>query len=135
MTHRILIVDDHRDVIRLLHSALDSLEHEFEIIETPSGEEAFLEVSRNNIDLAVIDYLLPGMSGLELMAKIKARNPDAQIILISVSKERKIRNELRDAGAFAFFEKPISLTDFLDAVERCLALELPSPKLHIIRAM
>ncbi|MBT3189078.1 MAG: response regulator [Anaerolineae bacterium] len=123
MTHRILIVDDHRDVIRLLHSALDSLEHEFEIIETPSGEEAFLEVSRNNIDLAVIDYLLPGMSGLELMAKIKARNPDAQIILISGSKERKIRNELRDAGAFAFFEKPISLTDFLDAVERCLEIE------------
>ena len=48
MTHRILIVDDHRDVIRLLHSALDSLEHEFEIIEAPSGEEAFLEVSKQN---------------------------------------------------------------------------------------
>jgi len=123
MAHRILIVDDHRDVIRLLHSALDSLEHEFEIIEAPSGEEAFLEVARSKIDLAVIDYLLPGMSGLELMAKITARNPEAQTILVSGSKERKIREELRDAGAFAFFEKPISLTDFLDAVERSLELK------------
>ena len=123
MTHRILIVDDHRDVIRLLHSALDSLEHEFEIVEAPSGEEAFLEISQGKIDLAVIDYLLPGMSGLELMAKIIARNSEAQVILISGSKERKIRNELRDAGAFAFFEKPISLTDFLDAVERCLKIK------------
>ena len=123
MAHRILIVDDHRDVIRLIHSALDSLEHEFEIIEAPSGEEAFLEVARSKIDLAVIDYLLPGMSGLELMAKIKTRNPEAQIILVSGSKERKIRKELRDAGAFAFFEKPISLTDFLDAVERSLELK------------
>lgn len=123
MAHRILIVDDHRDVIRLLHSALDSLEHEFEIIEAPSGEEAFLEVSLGKIDLAIIDYLLPGMSGLELMTKILARNPDAQTILISGSKEKKIRKELQEAEAFAFFEKPISLTDFLDAVERCLDLK------------
>ncbi len=123
MTHNILIVDDHRDVIRLLHSALDSLEHDFKIVEAPSGEEAFLEVSQRKIDLAIIDYLLPGMSGLELMAKIKARNPDAQIILVSGSKERHIRKELRSAGAFAFFEKPISLTDFLDAAERCLELK------------
>jgi CheY-like chemotaxis protein len=129
MPHRILIVDDHRDVIRLLLSALDSLDHEFEIIEAPSGEEAFLEVSQRKIDLAVIDYLLPGMSGLELMEKITKRNKEAQIILISGSKERKIKKSLLEAGAFAFFEKPISLTDFLDAVERCLELErtvLPS---------
>ena len=86
MPHRILIVDDHRDVIRLLLSALDSLDHEFEIIEAPSGEEAFLEVSQRKIDLAVIDYLLPGMSGLELMEKITKRNKEAQIILISGSK-------------------------------------------------
>ncbi len=123
MTHRILIVDDHRDVIRLLHSALDSLEHQFEIVEAPSGEEAFLEVSRSKVDLAVIDYLLPGMSGLELMEKISKRNPDAETILISGSKEKNIRKKLRETGAFAFFEKPISLTDFLDAVERSLSLE------------
>ncbi|MBT3321698.1 MAG: response regulator [Anaerolineae bacterium] len=123
MPHRILIVDDHRDIVRLLHSALDSLEHKFEIIEAPSGEEAFLEIAQGSIDLAVIDYLLPGMSGLELMAKIQVHNPKTQVILISGSKERKIRKDLRDAEAFAFFEKPISLTDFLDAVERCLKLE------------
>ena len=123
MSHRILIVDDRRDVVRLLHSALDSLEHEFEIVEAPSGEEAFLEVSQGKIDLAIIDYLLPGMSGLELMAKITKRNPEAQIILISGSKQKKIRDDLLSAGAFAFFEKPISLTDFLDAVERCLELK------------
>ncbi|MBT3337217.1 MAG: response regulator [Anaerolineae bacterium] len=123
MTHRVLLIDDHRDVIRLLESALESLDHEFEVLEAPSGEEAFLEASGKEIDLFVIDYLLPGMSGLELLAKIKKRNEDAQVILISGTKNRKERKELLEAGAFAFFEKPISLTDFLDAVERCLALE------------
>ena len=120
MPHRILIVDDHRDVVRLLQSALDSLEHEFEIVEAPSGEEAFLEISLGKIDLAIIDYVLPGISGLELMAKIATFSPDAKIILISGSKEKRIRTGLQNAGAFAFFEKPLSLTDFLDAVERSL---------------
>lgn len=123
MAYRILVVDDHHDVVRLLVSALESLPHEFEIVEAPSGEEAFLEASRGKLDLAVIDFILPGISGLELMDKVTARNPKAEIILISGSKDRKVRKELMDAGAFAFFEKPISLTDFLDAVERALAVE------------
>lgn len=129
MTHRILIVDDHRDVVRLLRSALDSLEHKFDIIEAPSGEEAFLEAMQKKIDLLVIDYLLPGMSGLDLFDKVKKRNKNAQVILISGTKDRKARRQLLNAGAFSFFEKPISLTDFLDAVEQSLNLKrtiLPS---------
>lgn len=124
MTHRILLVDDHRDVIRLLRSALESLEHEFEILEAPSGEEAFLEVSGTPIDLLVIDYILPGMSGLELFEKFKKRNEKTQVILISGTKDKKVRKQLEEAEAFAFFEKPISLTDFLDKVERALGVEL-----------
>lgn len=127
--HRILLVDDHRDVSRLLHSALDSLEHELYVIEAPSGEEALLETSRHKIDLLVADYRLPGMTGLELMGKVAARNPDAKVILITGLKDKKARQAILDAGAFAFFEKPVSLTDFLDAVERALDLKrtiLPS---------
>lgn len=124
MTHRILIVDDHRDVIRLLRSALESLEHDFEILEAPSGEEAFLEIYGKPIDLLVLDYLLPGMTGLELFEKFKKRNDRVQVILISGTKDRKAHRQLENADAYAFFEKPISLTDFLDAVERALGVEL-----------
>ena len=124
MAHRILIVDDHRDVIRLLRSALESLEHDFEILEAPSGEEAFLEISGKPIDLLVLDYLLPGMTGLELFEKFKKRNETAQVIFISGTKDRKARKQLEDADAYGFFEKPISLTEFLDAVERALGVEL-----------
>lgn len=124
MTHRILIVDDHRDVIRLLHSALESLPHEFEILEAPSAEEASLELYGKPIDLLVLDYLLPGMTGLELFEKFKKRNQEAQIIFVSGTKDRKARKQLEEADAYAFFEKPVSLTDFLDAVERALGVEL-----------
>ncbi len=66
-----------------LHSTLQTLGHELDIIDAPSGEEALLEASRRKVDLLVADYLLPGISGVELMHKIKARNPELKVIFIS----------------------------------------------------
>src|SRR5512138_610054 len=121
-TPTILIVDDQRDIVRLLHSALQTLGHQMDIIDAPSGEEALLEASRRKVDLLVADYLLPGISGVELMRKIKARNPELKTIFISGMTERKARDEMLGAGGVAIFDKPIPLADFLDAVERSLGL-------------
>jgi len=120
---RILLVDDQRDILRLLHSTLDTLAHELEIVEAPSGEEALLEATRNKVDLVVSDYRLPGITGVELMHKIRVKYPDVRIILITGMTDRKARDEILNAGAVAVFDKPISLTDFLDAVERSLNLD------------
>jgi CheY-like chemotaxis protein len=118
----VLLVDDQRDIVRLLHSTLQTLGHPMDIVDAPSGEEALLEASRRKIDLLVSDYLLPGISGVELMRKIKARSPEMKVIFISGMTERKARDEMLGAGALAIFDKPIPLADFLDAVERGLGL-------------
>jgi len=123
MDHNVLIVDDQRDILRLLHSTLDTLKKpEIKVFEAPSGEEALLESSRRKIDLLVTDYKLPGMSGVELMHKIRGRHPEAKVILITGMTERKAREEMLNAGALAIFDKPIPMADFLDVVERGLGL-------------
>lgn len=118
----ILLVDDQRDIVRLLHSTLQTLGHQLDIVDAPSGEEALLESARRKVDLLVADYLLPGISGVELMKKVKARNADLKVIFISGMTDRKARDEMLNAGAVAMFDKPIPLADFLDAVERSLGL-------------
>ena len=118
----ILLVDDQRDIVRLLHATLQTLGHQLDLIDAPSGEEALLEASRRKVDLLVADYLLPGISGVELMRKVKARNADLKVIFISGMKDRKARDEMLHGGAVAIFDKPIPLADFLDAVERSLGL-------------
>lgn len=118
----VLLVDDQKDIVRLLHSSLQTLGHQLDLVDAPSGEEALLEASRRKVDLLVADYLLPGISGVELMRKIKARNADLKVIFISGMTERKARTEMLGAGAVAIFDKPIPLADFLDAVERSLGL-------------
>lgn len=118
----VLIVDDQRDIVRLLHSTLQTLGHQLDIVDAPSGEEALLEASRRKVDMLVADYLLPGISGVELMRKIRKRNAELKVIFISGMTERKARDEMLNAGALAIFEKPIPLADFLDVVERGLGL-------------
>ena len=123
MAPTILLVDDQRDILRLLHSTLDTLQNkELEVIEAPSGEEALLAIQRHKIDLLVTDYRLPGMSGIELMHKMRVRYPDVRVIIISGMTERKAREEMLNAGAIAIFDKPIPLADFLDIVERSLGM-------------
>jgi DNA-binding response OmpR family regulator len=121
-SYRILIVEDQREVSRLLHSALDTLEYKLEIVEIPSGEEAILDSSRNTIDLLVTDYRLPGISGIELMRKVRSYRPKVKVILITGQTDPKIRKSVAEAGADAFFIKPVPIADFLDSVERHLGL-------------
>ena len=121
-TYRILIVEDQREVSRLLHSALDTLDYKLEIVEIPSGEEAILDSSRNATDLLVADYRLPGITGVELLRKVRSYRPNVKVILITGQTDPKIRKQVAEAGADAFFIKPVPIADFLDAVERHLGL-------------
>jgi CheY-like chemotaxis protein len=119
----VLLVDDHRDILRLLHSTLNTLKNkDIKVFEAPSGEEALLESGRNAIDLLITDYMLPGMSGVELMHKVRARHPEVKVIFITGMTEKKKREEMLNAGALAIFDKPIPMADFLDVVERGLGL-------------
>ena len=120
--HRILIVEDQREVSRLLRTALETLDYDFKVAEVPSGEEAILDSTRHPIDLLVADYRLPGMTGIELMRKIHKNRPKAKTLLITGQTDPRIRKEVAEAGADGFFIKPVSIADFLDAVERHLGL-------------
>ena len=120
MANRILIVDDQREVSRLLRSALETIEQGLAVSEAPSGEEALLEASRYQVDLLVVDYRLPGMTGVELMQKMRSRYPEMKFIVISGVTDPRARTEIEKAGADAYFIKPVPMADFLDMVERLL---------------
>ncbi len=122
MPKRVLIVDDQREVSRLLKSALETIEQGLDVAEAPSGEEAVLDARRKQVDLLVADFRLPGITGVELMQKFRVINPQIKIILISGVSDPRLLKEVQSAGADAFFPKPISIADFLDTVERLLGM-------------
>jgi CheY-like chemotaxis protein len=117
---RILIVDDQRDVRRMLRAGLETLGGEFKVTDVPSGEEAMLVISRQPVDILVADVRLPGISGLELIERARLFNPELKLILITGMTDPAVRQQVAEAGANAFFFKPIEMPAFLGTVERLL---------------
>lgn len=122
-SYHVLIVDDHSEVRRTIKSGIESLNQNINILEVPSGEEAILVLSQQKIDLLIADARLPGISGIELKKRVKADNPDLKIFLITGVQEPKIRHEVFNAGADAYFFKPIQMAGFLEAVTMSLNLD------------
>jgi DNA-binding NarL/FixJ family response regulator len=133
--YRVLLVDDQREIRFALMDAISTLGPDFSVVGVPSGEEAILDLSSKTYDLLITDVRLPGISGLELIRKTKQLNPEMNIILMTGLMEPHIRQEVADAGAAAFFLKPIEMADFLDAVERCVGLVDASPIAQEILSM
>ena len=124
---RVLIVDDAMDIGRMISAALATVDPSLQIKVTPSAEEAVLEVARETPDLLIIDIRLPGISGLELTRKVRGNHPELKIIQISALLEPQTKTKALEAGADAFFHKPLSMNDFLDTVSRFLGERPASP--------
>lgn len=113
----ILIVDDAYDLARMLQEALRAAHPEISATVVPSGEEAFLESMRMAVDLLVTDIRLPGINGLDLIQKIRARQPHVKVILISgLSMDEKLEKQKDKAKPDIFLSKPLTLAEFMDAV-------------------
>lgn len=124
---RILIVDDQRDITRMLRAAIDTLGRGYEIVDVPSAEEALLEIRRGPIELLITDLRLPGITGLELVRRLRNLASQAQMIVISAYADERTRAECQRLGA-TFFEKPLSLADFLAGVQTALGAHARAPQ-------
>jgi FixJ family two-component response regulator len=123
MVKSILIVDDQHEVRRMLRAGIETLDPEFQVLDLPSAEESLVVISMQPVDLLVTDIRLPGISGLELMQKIRKRNPGLKVIVITGLLDPDLLSQVKQAGAEAFFTKPIQMTAFLDAVGQALDFE------------
>ena len=118
--YRVLVVEDNHEVRRMVTASIKTLGAEIDVLDVPSAEEALLISTTLPLDLVVLDIRLPGMSGLEMVTKLRKRKPETKIILVTGVEDVTIRQQVSKAGVEAFFFKPIEITTFLDAVKRSL---------------
>jgi len=127
LKHRILIVDDQVDVRRMIRAGLESLGPEYIVADIPSAEEALLEISRNPIDLLILDIRLPGMSGLELLSKLKKQKPATKVILITGMTDARTQELFRAADVVGRFNKPVHMDELLETVQKNLVSSSSTP--------
>ena len=112
---RVLIVEDEEAVGMVLQDFLRELDHEAEVV--PSAEEALPRVHDRRPDLVLLDFRLPGMSGLDFLRLSQVRDSRVPIIVISgVTTEQQAQECLR-LGALDFAQKPIPFAHLQRLVE------------------
>ena len=117
---RILIVDDQREVARVLRTSLELMERDYKIVDVPSGEEAILEAPRQPFDLVVADYRLPGMSGIDLIKRMRKKNKDLKSIVISAYDLDEVSDKIKELKVLKVLKKPIDMDDFAAVVQEAL---------------
>ncbi len=118
MKPTILIVDDEPGVRTALTGVLRDEGYEVESV--PSGEACLDRVTRGSVDLIVLDVWLPGIDGLATLARLRERQVDAQIVLISGHGNIESAVRAIKMGAFDFVEKPLSLDKTVLVVRNAL---------------
>jgi DNA-binding response OmpR family regulator len=117
---QILVIDDHFEVLDFLRSMLELSSRDYQVLGVPSAEEGFLELQRTPFDLLITDVRLPGMSGFELVRKVKAFRPDLPIIMITAYATTQGKQEAKELGVFRYFHKPLDTDTLLAAVHATL---------------
>ena len=107
MQYKALIVDDSKLARMVMASAFRRLRPDWELIEASNGEDAINALSSQPIDIALVDFNMPGIDGLELVAKIRKSHPKMPMAVVSANVQDEIIARARELNA-AFVTKPLT---------------------------
>jgi DNA-binding NtrC family response regulator len=115
----ILIVDDDRNVGRVLKELLDR--QGFEVDAVTSVFDAQPIIEEGDLDLVITDLKMPGLDGMDLLAHCRAKKPEMPVIMISAFGSVDAAVSAIKRGAYDFITKPVDETDLLNVVNKALA--------------
>ncbi len=120
--NRVLLVDHNGETRHRLRAAVESLGPDFSVDDVRSGEEAFLEFMRQPVDLLVVGLSLLGMSGLELVERVRVRKPDVKVIALSGIATRDLERRARTLGIDTILPTSVDPARFLASVEEIFGI-------------
>jgi DNA-binding NarL/FixJ family response regulator len=117
---RVLIADDHPLILAGIKSALEDAP-DFEVVaETNNGAQVLPLVSQTNPDLALLDMRMPGMDGLTCLDRIRKRYPEVKVVILSVSTDANVIQDVLNRGASAYIVKSVNPADVPSALRQAL---------------
>lgn len=115
----ILVVDDSKLACMMLQKAVSAFDPDALITIAMNGVEALEFYDRRPASIAILDYNMPGMNGLELALQLRRRDMHMHIAIISANIQQSLRDDAQKIGV-AFIAKPIDpvlIRDYLDSLQ------------------
>ncbi|MGL4555478.1 MAG: sigma-54-dependent transcriptional regulator [Gemmataceae bacterium] len=106
---RLLVVDDDEDLRGTLASHFRKAG--LAVTEAGSGEEALAQAARTRLDVALLDLHLPGIDGLELLARLKDAQPEVEVLLLTAHSSVETAVQAMRRGAYDYVTKPFRLAE------------------------
>jgi two-component system response regulator (stage 0 sporulation protein F) len=103
-----MIIEDDEEMRSLLKDFFK--EEGFETDSVSNGLDALQKLSTNHIDLIISDVRMPGLTGLDILPRIRRLKPETPIIIITAYGSEEVRRKSLERGATAYLEKPIHLS-------------------------
>ena len=119
MSQKILIVDDSALSRRTLRRILESAG--YEVVEADDGMTALEVYFLEKPSLVLLDLVMKGMYGLDVLVKLREMDPKALVVVASADIQSSTRKMVDEAGALAFINKPFVSEQVIAAVEAALA--------------
>ena len=111
---QILIVDDNTDLLRFLKMMLEA--SDWTIVSAESGDQARNAIIGRTPDLALVDYMLPDLNGLELSSQLRAEMPNLQVIIMTGGQLSPDEQELCRRYGYLLIQKPFMIEDLTDLI-------------------
>jgi two-component system, OmpR family, phosphate regulon response regulator PhoB len=126
MSPRVLVVEDDAAIAELLRYNLEAEGYRPTVV--PSGEEAELQVAEDRFDLAIVDWMLPGLSGIELCRRLRRRDDTRSVPILMLTARGEENDRVRGLGMGAddYVVKPFSLPELLARVKALLRRASPN---------
>ncbi len=119
---RVLVVDDEEKVVFFLRESLEELGHDFTISAAKSAEEALEKIGQQPYDLVISDLRMPGTDGLDLLRKIKEKNPDTRLVLMTAYGSDEVEADAQSLEVFDYITKPFHVSDLIEVAREALAV-------------
>lgn len=115
---KILVVDDDKNVRLSFAASFD----EYKVVLAENGQEALEILKRpHNIDLIVVDMMMPGLTGIELIKEIKKINPQQKVVLLTGYSSKDVAIEALRSDADEYIEKPFDVKRIKETFNRLLS--------------
>jgi DNA-binding response OmpR family regulator len=121
---RVLVVEDERKLAQVLSSALQA-EH-YDVVVAATGEDGFYRANAELFDLVVLDLMLPGRNGLEILQTLRQRHVETPVLILTARDGVDDRVLGLDLGADDYLVKPFALPELLARIRALLRRGRPS---------
>src|SRR5262245_52843752 len=126
---RVLIVEDEKKVARALRDGLEAEHYDVRVAST--GEEGFFLLNHEAFDLVILDLMLPGRGGLEVLATLRRRKLDTPVLILTAKDTVDDRVHGLDVGADDYLVKPFAFSELLARIRALLRRGRPDQVLKL----